>query len=162
MHPTLAVEEHMSHLDRAAVVVNDKVGTSGFFVIILVWTVIWTGYNILATKLHWLHWHPFDRFPAFAAYLLMSNVIQILLMPLILVGQNLQSRHSEARAEADLYVDQQSFKHIETILERLERQEQAITALLQTNTEILTRLAENQERIATEAGVNTHHPSHPE
>jgi hypothetical protein len=34
----------------------------------------------------------FDPFPAFVAYLLISNVIQIFLMPLIMVGQNLQGR----------------------------------------------------------------------
>jgi uncharacterized membrane protein len=80
-------------------VITDKVGSIGFFLIIAGWTVLWTGYNILASEVPALHWPAFDPFPAFVAYLLISNVIQILLMPLIMVGQNLQSRHAEASRE---------------------------------------------------------------
>jgi uncharacterized membrane protein len=93
--------EGLSPLDRFAIAITDKVGSMGFFLIILAWTVLWTGYNILATEVRWLHWKAFDPFPAFVAYLLISNVIQILLMPLIMVGQNLQGRHNEIRAQLD-------------------------------------------------------------
>ena len=84
--PNQAVRENFSALDRAAIAVTDKAGTMGFFLIIVTWTVLWTGYNILATKLTGLHWHAFDPLPAFVAYPLVSNVIQITLMPLIMVG----------------------------------------------------------------------------
>ena len=43
-------------------------------------------------------------------------------MPLIMVGQNLQGRHSEARAENDLEVNIKAEKEIELVLEHLEYQ----------------------------------------
>ncbi len=126
-------EEHdksLKLLERVAVWVTDRVGTMGFFLLILAWTVLWCGYNILASELPGLHWKAFDPFPAFVAYLLMSNVIQILLMPLIMVGQNLQGRHSEMRAEHDLNVNIQAEEEIEVILMHLEHQQRILMQLV--------------------------------
>jgi uncharacterized membrane protein len=136
-----AVAENLSGLDRLAVKVTDRIGTMGFFLVILTWTICWTGYNLLASKVHGLHLHAFDPFPAFVAYLLISNVIQILLMPLLMVGQNLQGRHSEARAEADFLVNQKAFADTEAIIQRLEKLDERILALSRTNHEILLSLA---------------------
>ena len=126
-------EEHeasLKGLERVAMFVTDKVGTMGFFLTILTWTVLWCGYNILASQVAALHWHAFDPFPAFVAYLLMSNVIQILLMPLIMIGQNLQGRHSELRAEHDLEINVKAEKEIEVILMHLDHQQRLLTQLV--------------------------------
>jgi CRP-like cAMP-binding protein len=120
-------DRSLSRIDRVAVAVTDKVGSFGFFLIILFWTVAWTSYNMLASLVPALGWMTFDPFPAFVAYLLMSNVIQILLMPLILVGQNLQSRHTETRAELDFQTNVRAEKEIQTALLHLQRN----TAMLQ-------------------------------
>jgi uncharacterized membrane protein len=138
--PNQAVVENLSPLDRLAIAITDKVGTMGFFLVIVSWTVLWVGYNLLASKVHALHFHAFDPFPAFVAYLLISNVIQITLMPLIMVGQNLQGRHSEARAEADYLVNQRSFADTESILSRLEGLDGKILEVGTTNQQILKRL----------------------
>jgi uncharacterized membrane protein len=138
--PNQAVRENLSGLDRLAVVVTDKIGTMGFFLIIVTWTVVWTVYNIVASKIPSLHLHSFDPFPAFVAYLLISNVIQIMLMPLIMVGQNLQGRHSEARAEADYAVNQKAFADTEHILKHLEEQDARLLELASTSREILQKL----------------------
>ncbi len=122
--------ESMSPLDKVAVIVTDKVGTMGFFLIIFVWTILWTGYNILATLVPALHLKAFDPFPAFVAYLLISNVIQILLMPLIMVGQNLQGRHSDLRAEHDLAVNVKAEEEIEIVLLHLEQQQELLMQLV--------------------------------
>jgi uncharacterized membrane protein len=53
-------------------------------------------------------------------WLFLSNLIQIFLMPLIMVGQNLQGRHAEARAEADFEVNTKAEREIEAILLHLE------------------------------------------
>jgi uncharacterized membrane protein len=135
--PNRAVAENLSGLDHLAIRVTDKVGTMGFFLVILCWTVLWTGYNILASKVPSLHWHSFDPFPAFVAYLLVSNVIQITLMPLIMVGQNMQGRHSEARAEADYLVNQKSFADVESILARLEALDRRLAGMERRDLEIL-------------------------
>ena len=112
--PTQAVTESFSALDRMAIWITDRVGTMTFFLVIFAWTVGWVGYNVLASKVPSLHWHAFDPFPAFVAYLLISNVIQISLMPLLMVGQNMQGRHSEARAEADYLVNRKAFADTES------------------------------------------------
>lgn len=116
-------------MNKLAVVITEKVGTMGFFLIILGWTVLWCGYNILASEFPKLHWPAFDPFPAFVAYLLISNVIQILLMPLIMVGQNVQGAHSELRAENDYEVNIKAEEEVEAILKHLEMQNAMLLCL---------------------------------
>ena len=113
-------EKSLKTLDRLAIAITNRVGSFGFFLIILGWTVVWTGYNILASEVTSLRLRAFDPFPAFVAYLLISNVIQILLMPLIMVGQNLQGRHSETRAELDFQVNLKNEISITEVLRRLD------------------------------------------
>jgi uncharacterized membrane protein len=69
-------------------------------------------------------------FPAFVLWLFISNVIQLMLMLLILVGQNLQGRHSEACAKSDFYVNVKAENEIEIILLHLENQNQLILKIL--------------------------------
>lgn len=113
-------EKSLNAIDRLAIAITNRVGSFGFFLIILGWTVVWTGYNILASEVPSLHLRAFDPFPAFVAYLLISNVIQILLMPLIMVGQNLQGRHSETRAELDFQVNLKNEISLTEVLRRLD------------------------------------------
>jgi uncharacterized membrane protein len=117
--------ERLSKLDKLALWVTVRVGTMGFFLIILGWTVTWLGWNILAPAAA-----SFDPYPAFVLWLFISNVLQILLMPLIMVGQNLQGRHSEARATADFDVNTQAEREIEAILQHLENQNELILKIL--------------------------------
>ena len=108
-----------------AILVTDRIGTMGFFVMVLSWTVFWLIWNILAPmELR------FDPYPAFVMWLFISNMIQILLMPLIMIGQNLQNRHAERRAEADFEVNLKAEKEIETILQHLENQNESIVEIL--------------------------------
>ena len=64
------------------------------------------------------------------AYLLISNVIQILLMPLIMVGQNVQSRHTEIRAELDFEINQKAEKEIMVVLHNLEHNTDLLIQLM--------------------------------
>ena len=123
-------ERSLSKLDRLAVWITERVGTMGFFLFILAWTILWTGYNIVASEIKALHWKAFDPFPAFVAYLLISNVIQILLMPLIMVGQNVQGRHAELRAQNDFEVNCKAEYEIEVVLMHLETQQKMLMQLL--------------------------------
>ena len=113
-------------LDRLAVWITVHVGTMGFFLAIFVWTAIWLGWNFLApVRLQ------FDPPMGFVFWLFISNVIQILLMPLIMVGQNVQGRHAEARAEHDLEVNVKAEQEIEVILHHLEQQNDLLIAMLE-------------------------------
>jgi uncharacterized membrane protein len=109
--------DRLSPLDKLALWITNRVGTMGFFLIIFTWTVLWLGWNLLAPKAL-----QFDPPSAFVFWLFISNLIQILLMPLIMVGQNLQGRHSELRAENDLEINVKAEKEIEAILQHLEYQ----------------------------------------
>lgn len=117
--------ENLSKLDRFAVWITQRVGTMGFFLVILVWTLLWLGWNFLAPDRL-----KFDPPMGFIFWLFISNVIQILLMPLIMVGQNIQGRHAETRAEHDLEVNIKAEKEIEIILNHLERQNELLIAML--------------------------------
>jgi uncharacterized membrane protein len=123
-------EKTLSRLDRFAVRITEKIGSFGFFLIILAWTVSWCGYNVLASEVKTLHWKPFDPFPAFVAYLLISNVIQILLMPLIMIGQNLQARFADTRAQLDFDVNRIAEKEASANLRHMEHQTNLLLLLL--------------------------------
>lgn len=120
------VKEKLTPLNRLAVFITENVGTMGFFLVIFAWTVIWLGWNLLAPKA----WQ-FDPPMAFVFYLFISNVIQIMLMPLIMVGQNIQGGHAEARAEHDLEVNIKAEQEIEVILQHLEYQNQLLIELME-------------------------------
>jgi uncharacterized membrane protein len=113
-------------LEKLAVWITDRVGTMGFFLLIFAWTVVWLGWNLLAPpKLQ------FDPPMAFVFWLFISNLIQILLMPLIMVGQNIQGRHAEARAEHDLEINIKAEQEVEVILRHLEYQNTILIAMLE-------------------------------
>jgi len=57
-------------------------------------------------------------------------MIQIFLMPLIMIGQNLQGRHAEERAESDFEVNVRAEKEIEVILLHLDHQNELILKIL--------------------------------
>jgi uncharacterized membrane protein len=118
-------KKSLSRLERFAVWITNKVGSMGFFIIVFGWTTVWLGWNTLGPKEA-----RFDPFPAFVLWLFLSNVLQIFLMPLIMIGQNLQGRHAEARAESDFDVNVKAEKEIETILLHLEQQNDLILKIL--------------------------------
>ncbi|HUZ12159.1 MAG TPA: DUF1003 domain-containing protein [Caulobacteraceae bacterium] len=120
------VRERLSPLNRAALFITERVGTMGFFLIIFGWTVIWLGWNTLLPR----SWR-FDPAMGFVLYLFLCNVVQILLMPLIMVGQNLQGMHSEIRAEHDLEVNVKAEHEIEVILQHLEYQNQILMKMVE-------------------------------
>jgi uncharacterized membrane protein len=117
--------EKLTRLERFAIWITKHIGSMGFFLIILAWTILWLSWNTLGPRLM-----RFDPYPAFVFWLFISNMIQIFLMPLIMIGQNLQGRHTEMRAEADYEVNTRAEREIETILQHLENQNELILQIL--------------------------------
>jgi uncharacterized membrane protein len=109
--------EKLSATQKLAMWITEHVGTMGFFFIIFIWSALWLTWNFLAPKSL-----QFDPPMAFVFWLFISNLIQIMLMPLIMVGQNIQGAHAEARAEHDLEVNIKAEDEIELILKHLEYQ----------------------------------------
>lgn len=100
--------------EQFAIWITDRIGTIGFFLIILAWTLIWLGWNMFApAQLR------FDPYPAFVLWLFISNMIQIFLMPLLMVGQNLQAKRAEIRAENDYNINIKAEKEIALLMKEM-------------------------------------------
>jgi len=59
-----------------------------------------------------------------------SGYLQLILLPLIMVGQNLQSRHGELRAENDYQINMKAEREIEVLYRHLEYQNAMLLALM--------------------------------
>ena len=117
--------EKLTILDTFALLVTRRIGTMGFFLIIFCWTVSWLVWNVLGPdELQ------FDPYPAFVLWIFISNMIQIFLMPLIMVGQNLQARHAEAKAQVDFEINSKAEREIEAILQHLENQNNFLVTII--------------------------------
>ena len=134
------VLQSMGRLDKFAMWITHRIGTIGFFIIIFAWTVLWLGWNLFAPKEL-----QFDPPTGFVFWLFISNLIQLLLMPLIMVGQNIEGKQAEARAEHDLEVNIKAEEEIEIILHHLEYQQ--------------SLLLEMMKKPSNDEGVNTKSPS---
>ncbi len=118
--------ESLTKMEKFAVWITDHIGTMGFFFIVLFWTLAWLAWNIFSPKEL-----KFDLYPSFALWLFISNMIQLFFLPLIMVGQNLQNRHAELRAESDFKTNLKAEREIELILEKLKSQEEKISKFLE-------------------------------
>ena len=118
-------KEDVSGLDRLAILITQNVGTMGFFLIIFFWTMTWLSWNTLGPIER-----RFDPFPGFVLWLFISNMIQIFLMPLIMIGQNLQGRFSDNRAQNDFEINVKAEREIEIVLLHLENQNKLIMQIL--------------------------------
>ena len=108
-----------------AIWITQRVGTIGFFMLIFMWTVFWLGWNMFAPA-----GLRFDPYPAFVLWLFISNMIQIFLMPLIMIGQNLQGKHAEVRAEHDYEIDLKAEKEVMELKKDLAEIKGMLTELL--------------------------------
>jgi uncharacterized membrane protein len=113
VNPNQAVTDNYSRLDRLAIVMTGSIGTMKFTLIILAITASWIGYNIVAPI---VGWPQFDKLPALVIYLLGVNIFGTVLMPLLMVGQNMQSRQQEAKAEQDYANNKRALEILEQIM----------------------------------------------
>ena len=96
LDPHKTFREDLSPMNKFALWTTNKVGTFGFFLIIIAWTIIWLLWNTIGPR-----WVRFVPYPGFVMWLFMSNVIQITLMSLLLVGQNLSDLQLTPKTKAD-------------------------------------------------------------
>jgi uncharacterized membrane protein len=105
---------HVTPLNRLALWITEHVGSMGFFLVVFAWTLCWLFWNMFAPRNL-----RFDPYPGFVLWLFISNMIQLFLMPLIMIGQNLLGRGAEERAKNDYKVNQKAEREIEEILKQL-------------------------------------------
>jgi uncharacterized membrane protein len=119
------LDSSFTPVERLAIWVTDHVGTMGFFFLVAAWTVFWLAWNTVGpVELR------FDPGPAFVLWLFISNLLQLHLMPLIMVGQNLQDRYGELRADADFDISQRTEAEVEAILQHLTNQNALMLEIL--------------------------------
>lgn len=120
-------KQSLKFQDRLALGITTAVGTMYavyFFAVFMAGWMLWQGA---------VSHHPFDPYP-FAFLLFMGNIVQLLLMPLIMVGQNIQGRHAEIRTDEEYKTTMTSYEDIEHIMQHLNAQDEEIlkqTKLLQ-------------------------------
>src|SRR4030095_11977370 len=104
--------QRLSLLDRVAVVVTGAIATMWAVLFFAVFMLGWTLWET------WIDHQPFDPYP-FAFLLFIGNIVQLLLMPLIMVGQNIQGAHAELRAEEAYKATLESYHDAEHIMDHL-------------------------------------------
>lgn len=116
---------NFSLLEKFALQVTRAVGSMGFFFLLALWTIGWLFWNTLApVSLR------FDPAPAFVIWLFISNVIQMVLLPLIMVGQSLEGKFAEKRAQADYEINKKAEHEAEVIIAHLENQNELLLELI--------------------------------
>ncbi|MES2214028.1 MAG: DUF1003 domain-containing protein [Patescibacteria group bacterium] len=123
-NPVKETKLSLSPLERFALSITRHVGSMGFFILLSIWTVGWLLWNLLAPVEA-----RFDPAPAFVIWLFMSNMIQLVLLPLVMVSQNIESKIADRRAQADFEVNKKSEREIEVIIAHLENQSELILDL---------------------------------
>jgi len=109
-------KEQITKAESIAVWVSDHIGTVGFFVILIVWTVLWLLWNTLGPVQY-----RFDPFPAFEVWVFTANVIQLTLMPLIIFGQKIQEQVNKARSDEEYEINLREEREIAIILNTLKQ-----------------------------------------
>jgi uncharacterized membrane protein len=98
--------DSLSPLDKAALFITGVVGTMWCAIVFAIIAFISFPQAIhggIATTISWIA----------------QTFLQLVLLSIIMVGQNLQSRHAEMRADADYKTNLESEKKIEDVIKRL-------------------------------------------
>jgi uncharacterized membrane protein len=121
-HPHRARNPHrdvmaaLSRQDRIALAITGAIGT---MYAVYVFATFMAGWMLLQIALGKA---AFDPYP-FAFLLFLGNIVQLLLMPLIMVGQNLQGRHAQAQADEEYKTVGKTFHDNEAGLAHLDAQD---------------------------------------
>ena len=100
-------KDSLSALDKLAIFITKIVGTMWCAIAFTILALISLPQAIhggTATTISWIA----------------QTFLQLVLLSIIMVGQNLQSRHSELRADADYETNLEAKKDIETLMRRLD------------------------------------------
>ncbi len=101
-------KENLSTLDKLALKITGAVGTmycAIFFTLIALISLPDAIHGGTATTISWIA----------------QTFLQLVLLSIIMVGQNLQSKHSELRADADYETNVEAKKDIEEVSRKLDR-----------------------------------------
>lgn len=101
--------------NKIAILITTAMGSMGAVYFFSIGILLWIGWESFSPD-------PSDPYP-FTFLLLILNVAQMLLMPLIMVGQNLLGKYSELHAEKAYQTTILNYKDLQKILVRLDQQD---------------------------------------
>ena len=109
-------KENLTILDKVAVFITSIVGTMWCAIAFTLLALVSLPDAIIGGRATIVSW-------------IAQTFLQLVLLSVIMVGQNLQNKHSEARAQTNFDVNVKAEIEIETILQHLENQNEAIAEI---------------------------------
>jgi len=106
-------KENLKTLDKVAIFITSLVGTMWCAIAFTILALVSLPDAIRGGRATIISW-------------IAQTFLQLVLLSVIMVGQNLQSKHSEARAETDFDVNVKAETEIEAILQHLENQNEKL------------------------------------
>lgn len=123
--PYTSHKQVLGRSEKFALFMHRHVGSLSFFFLIFFWTIIWLAWNMFGPVEY-----RFDPAPAFVIWLFASNILQLILLPIIMVGQNIEGRAAEWRAQKDFEINQRAEEEIKIIIGHLENQNELLLELI--------------------------------
>lgn len=125
-NPNVIHHDSLSMNERIALKATNAFGSMPMFYLFIIWALL-PIIPILA------------QFQPIILYI-SAGIIQLVALPLIIVGQNLQSRHTEIRAEEEFKTTNTTYKDIEHILKHLDAQDEELLKQSKLIKEILSKI----------------------
>jgi len=117
VNANIAQKESLTLLDKAAVFITKIVGTMWCAIIFALIAIIGLPDAIRGGKYELINW-------------VTQTFLQLVLFSVIMVGQNLQNKHAQKRANINFDVNVKSEIEIEAILQHLENQNEKLEEIL--------------------------------
>ncbi len=110
-------KESLTLLDKVAVSITSIVGTMWCAIAFTLLALVSLPDAVKGGKAMMISW-------------IAQTFLQLVLLSVIMVGQNLQNKRAEARADADFDINVKAELEIETILQHLENQNETLSEIL--------------------------------
>ena len=136
---TTDIKQKFSFNDRNANFMTENIGTMAMLYTMVAFILFWmfVGYETYE-----------DPYP-FPLLLLILNVLQLVFLPLIMVGQNLMNREEQIRSDQARKATMTSYENILIILECLEKDEQELLYQTKALNALLTAAGHDPKKLRT-------------
>lgn len=118
INANVRIKEDLTILDKVAIFITKIVGTMWCAIFFTILSLIGLPDAIKGGKYEIITW-------------LTQTFLQLVLFSVIMVGQNLQNKHAQKRADFNYDVNVKSELEVETILQHLENQNKTIDQILE-------------------------------
>lgn len=118
IHPTFKLPRTFGQ--KASDKLTKWVGSWPFIIIFIIYIIIWIALNIYAIINQW------DPYPFILLNLTLS-ILAAILLPIILMSQNIESQKDRARAQYDYALNKKAEKEIQEVKKQLDRIEKRLS-----------------------------------